>query len=86
MFFQGGLGNQLFQWSFAKYVEVQTGEAIKFSDILLKIPLPKVTKRDLEIKGLLKESDLINDIESIYRLAFLKLNKDKKNLLIEEEK
>jgi|LakMenE01Jun11ns_1017448.scaffolds.fasta_scaffold9942395_3 hypothetical protein len=81
MFFQGGLGNQLFQWSFAKYVEAQTGKAIKFSDILLKIPLPKVTKRDLEIKGLLEESDLINDIESISRLAFLKLNRDKKNLI-----
>jgi hypothetical protein len=81
MFFQGGLGNQLFQWSFAKYVETLTGKAFKFSDILLKIPLPNVTKRELEIKGLLEESDLINNIESISRLAFLKLNKDKKNLI-----
>jgi hypothetical protein len=81
MFFQGGLGNQLFQWSFAKYVEIQTGMAFKFSDFLLKVKLPRVTKRDLELMELLENSDLISNIDSIYRLTSLKLNKDKKNLI-----
>lgn len=55
--------------------------AFKFSDFLLKVKLPRVTKRDLELMELLENSDLISNIDSIYRLTSLKLNKDKKNLI-----
>lgn len=51
IFYQGGLGNQLFQYSFGRYL-IKRGFDVEFSDVLLKTTIKNVTKRKFELKEL----------------------------------
>lgn len=81
MFLQGGLGNQLFQWSYSKYVESLTGSLFNYSDLLLKLPLPGVTKRKVEINKLLTNRRIISSPQAFLKLLESKTSLNKKLLV-----
>jgi hypothetical protein len=80
MFLQGGLGNQLFQWSYSKYVESLTGSLFNYSDLLLKLPLPGVTRRKVEIIKLLTNRRIISSPQAFLKLLESKTSVNKKLL------
>lgn len=49
VFYQGGIGNQLFQYSFGIYLS-KKGFQVEFTDVLLKTKSKKVTKREFELR------------------------------------
>lgn len=81
MFFQGGLGNQLFQWSFSKYVEALTGSLFNYSDLLLKLPFTGVTRRKIEIRKLLTNRRIATSSQAFLKLLESKVSLNKKFLV-----
>lgn len=64
---QGGFFNQLFQWYAGLYLKNHFSE-VKFSKLLLDLYLPNITKRKFELKKIIKDTEIENNIKSLRKL------------------
>jgi hypothetical protein len=69
LFYQGGLGNQLFQYSFGKYLQAR-GFAIEFQTSFLNVNKPTVTSREYELNTF--NEPIFTSKKDLIKLTFLK--------------
>lgn len=65
---QGGFFNQLFQWYASLHLKNHFSE-VKFSKLFLDLYLPHITKRKFELRELIGDTNIENNIKSLSKLV-----------------
>ncbi len=73
MLFQGGLGNQLFQWAFSLHIESKKSQDLDYSTLLLGTKLPRITKREYCLKDLIEKSKLLSKHKTLTKIFISKV-------------
>jgi hypothetical protein len=76
IFFQGGLGNQLFQFCYGLDLESRFNTKVKYSTLLLDIKIPGVTKRKYELDDLTLTSQRVGKFISLLHLIASRFRKN----------
>lgn len=61
IFFKGGIGNQLFQYSFTLFMKKNFDRNLLISPLLLNLRIPDVTPRDFYLDKLFQKNELVSN-------------------------